>query len=215
MAVSSQAFGPPGRLARPEKPRGPRRVEAESNDARPALPADLAAAFAASDAAAAEIAATHLLPLVARLAARLMGGSGDAEDLVQDVLVTAIESRKQFTGTSKLETWITRIAINRCRAHRRKQWLRWRLLAAWAQRRPVDGSFAPPAASAAIEQERAALVRAAVARLPAKSREAIVLCYLENMTAAEAAEALGVARGAIEVRLTRARRQLRALLPSM
>jgi RNA polymerase sigma-70 factor (ECF subfamily) len=52
-------------------------------------------------------------------------------------------------------------------------------------------------------------VRRAVARLPATSREAIVLHYLEGLTIDETAAALGVRRGAAEVRLSRARERLR------
>ena len=200
---------------RPEQLRGRYCVEAESNDACREEPAALSAAFRASDAAAAAIAAEHLLPMVRRLVQRLAGWEGDADDLVQDVLVTAIASRKQFTGGSKLETWVTRIAINCCRAHRRKQWVRTRLFGAWAARRDENQSSVPSSEGAVIEREQAELVRAAVAKLPAKNREAIVLCYLENMTVAEAADAIGVRRGTVEVRLVRARKQLRELLEAV
>lgn len=172
----------------------------------------IAAAFLADDAAAAQVLETHLLPLVTRLVHRLSAWSGDCEDLVQDVLVTALVKRKTFNAHAKLETWITRIAINRCRTHRRKQWLRSKLFRAWAEQGgPARPSTATPAELASSD-ERAAAVRAAVAQLPATSREAIVLCYLEGLTVAEAAAALTVRRGTLEVRLTRARKQLHDVL---
>jgi RNA polymerase sigma factor (sigma-70 family) len=168
------------------------------------------AAFRAGDAAAAGAAATHLLPLVARLVRRLAAWQGDADDLTQDVLVTALAQRRQFRGDAELETWITRIAINTCRAHARKAWLRKRLFRAWAQRR--SAATAPPADDIASDNEHALAVRRAVADLPTKLREAIVLCYLQNMTAGEAAQALGVRPGTIEVRLSRGRERLKKLL---
>ncbi len=170
----------------------------------------LAAAFRAGDATAAEVVAAHLLPYVTRLVRRLAAWSPEADDLVQDVLVAALAARRNFRGDAKLETWITRIAVNACRAHARKQSLRKRLFQAWAQRR--CGASVPPTSAAADENEQAALVRKAVAQLPTKSREAIVLCYLQDMTPAEAAAALGVRVGTFEVRLTRAREQLRKIL---
>jgi RNA polymerase sigma factor (sigma-70 family) len=111
-----------------------------------------------------------------------------------------------------LETWITRITINRCRTQQRKQWLRSKLFRAWAVRDAPSRSAAKTPQECAVADERAAAVRAAIAQLPAPSREAIVLCYLEGLTVAEAVEALAVRRGTLEVRLSRARAQLRDAL---
>jgi len=202
------------RLKKPA--RGPVCVAAEPFDARRPDSAALAAAFRSSDAAAAKILAEQLLPMVTRLVRRLMAWSDDADDLVQDVLVTALAKRKSFHGQASLETWITRIAINQCRAHQRKRWLRERLLRAWAQQGEPRSTQQSQPVDFALAGERAAAVRAAVARLPARSREAIVLCYLEGMSVAEAAKALVVRPGTLEVRLSRARQQLReALTPEL
>ncbi len=170
------------------------------------------AAFRAGDAAAADAVVGHLLPYVSRLVARLSAWRSDGDDLVQDVLVAALAKRASFRGDAKLETWITRIAVNTCRAHARKHWIRRKLFAAWAERRSSEARQSSTADDAAVGDEQATLVREAVAQLPTKNREAIVLCYLQGMTPAEAAEALGATRGAVEVRLSRGREQLRKLL---
>jgi RNA polymerase sigma-70 factor (ECF subfamily) len=173
---------------------------------------DLAAAFCADDASAARVLAEHLLPRVTQLVRGLTAWSDQADDLVQDVLVTALASRKKFRGQSRLETWITRIAINRCRSYRRQKWLRAKLFRAWTERQtPAESSEV--AYERAILQERAALVRSAIARLPLALREALVLCYLEGLSVVEAAQALSLSPGTVEVRLTRARQHLRKLLP--
>ena len=62
--------------------------------------------------------------------------------------------------------------------------------------------------SAALHGERATQVRRAVARLPSKYREGVTLYYLEEMTTERVAEVLGIARNTVEVRLSRARKQL-------
>ncbi len=175
--------------------------------------AAVTAAFRAGDAAAADVVAERLLPYVSNLVRRLTAWRSDVDDLTQDVLVTALAKRRSFRGEAKLETWITRIAVNACRAHARKQWLRKRLFAAWAERSTPNRSSHHDAADAtANDNEQAQRVRDAVDQLPAKSREAIVLCYLQQMTPAEAAKSLGVRPGTLEVRLSRARDQLRKLL---
>jgi RNA polymerase sigma factor (sigma-70 family) len=193
--------------------RGSFRVAAESTDELTA--AELAAAFRADEAVAATVLAERLAPLVARLVRRLSAWSGDCDDLVQDILVTALIKRQTFDGRSKLETWITRITINRCRAHYRKQWLRRKLFRTWAERQEPKQKSNVSGEEAAEESERAQLVRGAVAELPQQAREAVVLCYLEGLSVAEAAEALGIRRGTLEVRLTRARKLLRASLSNL
>jgi RNA polymerase sigma-70 factor (ECF subfamily) len=134
---------------------------------------------------------------------------------VQDVLVAVLENRSRFRGESTLRTWITRIAVNQCRAQRRKKWLRQKLWRAWAERepRPQESGVDPDAGVHAAERRSA--VRAAIAKLPASFREAIVLHYLENLSVAETAAALRVRRGTVEVRLSRARAQLRDMLPEL
>lgn len=187
-------------------------MPAESRAASRAENAELAAAFRTSDAVAAEIIATRLAPLVLRLVRRLTAWAGDADDLAQDVLVPALAARAKFRGQSTLETWITRVTVNCVRAQRRKQWVRTRLLYGWMQGIDHEDACEPPSDRSADLKEQAQRVRAAVARLPRASRETIVLHYLEEMTVDETAAALNVRRGTVEVRLTRARRQLRELL---
>lgn len=187
-----------------------RRVPVETLDAAALDWPAVAAAFRAGDAAAAEAVVAQVLPYVAGLVRRLTAWPGDVDDLVQDVLVAALAARGAFRGDAKIETWITRIAVNRCRAHARKQWLRKRLFSAWAGRQRA--ATAPAADESAETDQQAAVVREAIARLPNKSREAIVLCYLQTMTIADAADVVGVSRGTLEVRLSRARQQLRELL---
>jgi RNA polymerase sigma-70 factor (ECF subfamily) len=146
------------------------------------------------------------------LVRRLVAWRDDADDLVQDILVTLLERRLQFRGDSTLRTWVTRIAVNACRAHQRQTWLRRKLWQSWAERGASICNSGAAAEAGAIAHEQSATLRMAIARLPSNYREAIVLHYLENMTVAEAAESLGLRRGAFEVRLSRARGQLRELL---
>lgn len=175
--------------------------------------------FASGDADAAQEAIERYQPRVARLARRLLAWPDDVADVVQDVFVAALAARSRFRGDARLETWLVRITINTCRAHNRRRWLRSRLFATWGSRQAAGASddvptgdavrqtSAPPD-SKAMDEEHAKLVRQAVTGLPQKQREVVVLYYLEEMTAAEVAESLGIRTNTVEVRLSRARRQL-------
>ncbi|MCZ6683421.1 MAG: sigma factor, partial [Planctomycetota bacterium] len=52
---------------------------------------------------------------VARLAGRLLGWSPDVEEVVQEVFVSALTAMGGFRGRSSIETWLSRITINKCR----------------------------------------------------------------------------------------------------
>jgi len=137
-----------------------------------------------------------------RLAWRLLGWRGDVEDVVQDVFVAMIENAHKFRGESQVGTWLVRVTINRCRRERRRRMLR-RLL-------PWHSSFEASKTELAAEQplgnaDRAQLVHDALRKLPSKSQEVLVLRYLEGMDLDQVAQVLGASRGAVDVRLHRAR----------
>ncbi len=143
---------------------------------------------------------------VASLANRLLGWTNETDDIVQDVFVSVLNRVGSFEGRSSLWTWIARITINRCRSWQRSAWLRRKLLGGGAV---VDGPQESPVVEhQAVRDETAKLVRVAVCALPNKYREVIVLRYLEELSIEEVAEMLGLARGTVDVRLTRARKKL-------
>src|SRR5881394_1599239 len=112
---------------------------------------------------------------VYQLCYRFAGNHEDASDFAQDVFVRAYRGLKTFKGTASLGTWLYRIGVNVC------------LSKVGAARRgePIDPllmanderltSQEETAAEALLRGERAARVRAAIARLPKKQRATLVL----------------------------------------
>jgi RNA polymerase sigma factor (sigma-70 family) len=144
---------------------------------------------------------------VTRLAQRLLGWRGEVEDVVHDVFLAALKHRDRFRGDASTWTWLAAITINRCRTQRRRQlttfrWLRW----------ARNQSPVPIVQSGVERDETAARVRDAVAALPVKDREVVVLYYLEELSVAEISRLIGASTGAIDVRLHRARGRLKKLL---
>jgi RNA polymerase sigma-70 factor (ECF subfamily) len=144
------------------------------------------------------------------LAFRLLGDSSGLDDIVQDIFVTVLTKLKHFRGESRFSTWLTRIAVNRCRTaiRRRRIWSRGM---AWLRLATVDSYVTPDVEGPA---ESAVRVRRAVYDLAEKYRMPIVLRYFENRSIAEIAEILDLAPGTVEVRLTRARHKLKTMLQS-
>ena len=188
-------------------------------DRPPAPPGDdglLVAQAKAGDRAAFDALITIHQQRIARLVQRLLGWSGEIDDVVQDVFVDALKNLRRFDGRSSVLTWLTRIAINRCRTHQRKQWL-WKK---WFQRNSSsfqigNSSGATGFASAAtnlFRQETIHQVHGAIGQLTQQAREVIVLRYLEELSIDEIACMLNLSRGTVDVRLTRARQQLEKIL---
>lgn len=144
-------------------------------------------------------------PRVAGLARRLLGWPPEVEDVVQEVFLSAWAGLATFRGECAISTWLFRITVNACRRARRRRFLRLRF--GW-RRAPVAG----PAEVALAQRETGARVREAVRALPARYREVVVLRYLEDLSAAEIGDVLGLERNAVDVRLSRARQRLRQVL---
>jgi RNA polymerase sigma-70 factor (ECF subfamily) len=145
---------------------------------------------------------------VGRLVNRLLGwqSAGDVEDVVQDVFLAAFKNLKSFRDEASEWTWLAAIAINRCRTLKRRRLLEFRWL------KHATNHWTVEEACEVERDETCERVRKAVASLPVKDREVIVLYYLEEWPVARISEALGVRPGAIDVRMHRAREKLRELL---
>ena len=145
--------------------------------------------------------------------ARLVLNTREAEELAQETFVRLWQHRDRFAGDRPLKPWILGIALNLAR-NRLRWWKRRPTVALeeWTED-PDASADSSEAGTARLERaERAAVVRDAIAALPAPLREAIVLFEYEHMSYAEVAEAVGATPKAVENRIARAREKLRASL---
>jgi RNA polymerase sigma-70 factor (ECF subfamily) len=167
----------------------------------------LARRFASGDPEAFEEMVALYQARVTRLAHRLLGWGGDPEDVAQEVFLVAMRKAKDFRGQASLWTWLATITVNRCRRQLRRQAL-WRRFVSARSREET----AVAADRGALQDETHRRVRDAVAALPARDREVIVLYYLEECPAVEIGELLRATPNAVQVRLHRARGRLSAAL---
>ena len=161
---------------------------------------------------------THDLPRFYRQAHRQLDNVHDAEDAVQDALVSAYKNLSQFRGTAQLSTWFTTIVINAARMQRRR---RRPVVSFEEQLSSSESSMTllescrdthPDPEEILAKSELRHLLAKAINRLSPASRRAIRLRYTDGMTAAEASEALGIPEGTIKAQLSRARAKLAKLL---
>ncbi len=145
---------------------------------------------------------------VAIRTAHLFAPDGDAEDAVQEAFVKAHAALGRFRAGSPFRPWLLRIVANEARNRRRSAGRRAGLALRSAEdRRPDDAAPSPESAVLAAEQR--AWLLAGLNALRDDDREVIAARYLLELPAAEAAEVLGVPRGTVKSRLSRALRRLR------
>jgi len=138
------------------------------------------------------------------------GNPEDAEELCQDVFVRAYSALPRYQGENHFSAWLFRIARNRCHDHHRSRSQRNTSRNRTLEDSRVEELSAPgprPDENAA-ETEELAKLRQAIAALPERLREVIVLCGIEGLSQDECATLLGCSRRAVEGRLYRARQEL-------
>src|SRR5438034_1213640 len=125
-----------------------------------------------------------------------------------DGFVKAYRALGRFRRGAELRPWLLRIVANEARNRRRSAVRRERLtLRAATEDRPGDAVPSPEAALLTREAQEQLL--AAVERLSDDHRDAVVCRYLLDLSEAETATALGIRRGTVKSRLSRALEQLR------
>lgn len=139
--------------------------------------------------------------MIFSLCYRMTGSLDEAEDLVQDTFIQAYQRLDTFRAEARFSSWLYRIATNLC--------LNWR--SRRARRDRVYEQWEPPA-PAAVDPDLAQHVQAALLKLPAKQRAAVVLTVYEGLSHAEAARALRCTEATISWRIFAARRRLKKWL---
>ena len=171
---------------------------------------ELLSRVARGDPAAVRALMARKLSRINGLAVRMLGDAAEAEDVTQEVFVRAWRQAEHWKpGVAKFDTWLHRVALNLCydRLRRRRE---------IPTEAPPDQIDEGPAPDRGLEAaDVGGRVAAAMARLPDRQREAIVLCHYQELGNIEAAALMGVSVEALESLLSRGRRALRVGLADM
>jgi RNA polymerase sigma-70 factor (ECF subfamily) len=145
--------------------------------------------------------------MVHSLTYRMTGSLADAEDLAQETFIRAYEQIDSFRGASKFSTWLYRIAVNTCLNWRQSEARRFQL-----QARAAGEISAWHAAEENLPGDQSNEVQAALLKLPAKQRAAIVLTIYDGLNHAEAARVLHCSETTVSWRVFAAKRKLKRFL---
>jgi RNA polymerase sigma-70 factor (ECF subfamily) len=143
-----------------------------------------------------------------RAAYLICGDADEARDAAQEGFIRAWRALSRFRPGAEPRPWLLRIVGNAARNRRRGSGRRANLALRVAQDRPSDGA-APSPEAAVLAGERRAELLAAIDRLRDDDRLVLSLRWFADLGEAEMAEALGVPRGTVKSRLSRALERLR------
>jgi RNA polymerase sigma-70 factor, ECF subfamily len=151
---------------------------------------------------------------------RMLGNRAEAEDVAQEVFISAFKNIQDFRGESKLSTWLYRVAVNQC-----KNRIKYLSRRHDRDREEIDetthtagvngtiGGPVPASPAKALESaQMEKLMQDAIANLEEDQRIVVVLRDVEDLSIEEICEITGLPDGTVKSRLHRARLVLRKRL---
>ena len=143
--------------------------------------------------------------MIFRVAFAMLGNRTDAEDVAQDVATSLAGKIASFRAEAKFTTWLYRVTTNAATDRLRKRQSRRRANHGWGDAELFSQS--------AREEKRAELdwLNQAMAALPHDLRQTVALVLGEEMTHAQAAEALSLSEGTVSWRMSEVKKCLRGL----
>jgi len=161
------------------------------------------------DPAAMEQLLAQVAPSIQRFGVRMCRNDADAQDVLQEALLTIANHLGEFEGRSSFSSWAFTLARSAC--NRKRRGLRNQPHAS-LEDAPEGQMNSPSPEQLVADRELAQALNQALERLSDDYREVILLRDVEDLTAPEAAESLGISIEALKSRLHRARHALRDAL---
>ncbi len=152
-----------------------------------------------------------------RFVRRYVGNAEDAYDIVQDTFVSAWLALERYDSRQPFAFWLRAIALNKCRDHGRRQAVRRRFLTllSLAPEALDEELLSEPELSGVDDERRLRRLDQAIACLPRRYKEPLLLVLMAGLTHQQAGAQLGITAKAVEMRIRRAKELLRtALAPS-
>jgi RNA polymerase sigma factor (sigma-70 family) len=137
-----------------------------------------------------------------------LGERQAVDEVMQEV---AVAQRAPLSDLARVGAWLYRLAVRQALLYRRRHGRQRKLVGAFVASQASEraASHSPDPLDLLLRDERRALVREALQRLPRRDREILLLKYTEDWSYRELAMHLGVSESAVEARLHRARQRLR------
>ena len=136
------------------------------------------------------------------------------DEVMQEIHLATVCQRTPLSEVREVGAWLYRLALRQASLYRRKMGRQASLVDRYARQveSRSDATSSPDPLAWLLADERSRLVREALAHLPGRDAEILLLKYTEQWSYRELSERLGLSESAVESRLQRARTRLRAAL---
>jgi RNA polymerase sigma factor (sigma-70 family) len=148
---------------------------------------------------------------VYRLCLSILEDRSEAEDAAQETFIQVLRKLDQYTPGTNLRSWITTIAVNKCRDALRRHKARRGLVSRLQDLHLLSGRAHSPE-EAAVRQETFTSLKKAVNALDDKHRLVVILRYAHGLSIKETAAALEISEGTVNSRLHNAVKRLRTMV---
>jgi RNA polymerase sigma factor (sigma-70 family) len=163
------------------------------------------------DTGAYEVLVRRYQGIAQRTAYVVTGDAGDAEDAAQSAFIKAYYALGRFRSDAPFRPWLLKIVANEARNRRRSAGRREGLRLRLEEDRPRDDAAPSPEAAVLVGEPRRVLIEA-LNSLKEDERRVIALRYFLDLSEKEMAAVMGVAKGTVKSRLSRAMKKLRAAI---
>jgi RNA polymerase sigma-70 factor (ECF subfamily) len=146
---------------------------------------------------------------------RYMGSADDAYDVLQNTFVGAWLGLRRYDPARPFLPWLRTIALNKARDFGRRQTVRRLVMRAFTKENasePTTATLDRQREEQAADEDRLSRLDRAIASLPARYKEPLLLTTVSGLSHKEAAALLRITPKAVEMRLFRARQKLAATL---
>lgn len=167
--------------------------------------AELLGAASQSDGGAFRALVDRHAPRLYRMARWLCASEHDAQDVLQETFLAAVQGAGRYRGQASVQTWLRQILVRQAA----RLWHRDRR---WRGRAPAESLDRLSRTSSSAPVDIRLDLHDALARLAPDFRRVLVLREVEQLSYAEIADVLDVPVGTVESRLHRARQELRRLM---
>lgn len=151
-------------------------------------------------------------PLYGYIYHLMSGNADDAADLLQETFIKVYRALARIPDDVNFPAWLYRVARNCCldemRRRRRAHWTVWHGAPTSAMADHIGG--ADPE-QMALDREGNSAVKAVLARMSCRNREALILRECEGMSCEEIGAVFGISRKAVKSMLFRARDEFRRI----
>lgn len=156
-----------------------------------------------------------------RLAHTLLGNAQDAEDVTQEVFLRVYKALSRYDPErANMRTWLTKMAVNACKTHRRRNFLNYLWKSSWPETEdggeddfePADTSLLGAPEDQALQSDLRKTVKEVLAKLRPEHRTVLVLHYYLDLSCPEIASIMDSPEGTVYSRLHYARRVVQSHL---